>query len=162
MTDMAKLLEDICEGPARGKLTASLADFINILELRIGGELYEGGIDGCLIVDRTVTTTGLELILDEESGELVLTLHPDDVSPKDGETQSLSTKDTALGDLAPLREVPTFAVSGDRDGSCRMVYSPNSRPCCRDRCARSMMAPYGSRVTPYRPSCKTNGRCWQT
>jgi len=34
------VLEDICEGPAKGKLTASLADFINILQLCIGREIY--------------------------------------------------------------------------------------------------------------------------
>jgi len=69
------VLEDICEGPAKGKLTASLADFINILELHIGREMYEGGRDGCLIIDDAITPTHLEMVLDEESGELVLSLH---------------------------------------------------------------------------------------
>ncbi len=75
------VLEDICEGPAKGKLTATLADFINILELRMGGELYQGGIDGCLIVDDAITPTHLEMVLDEDSGELVLSLHTNSNEP---------------------------------------------------------------------------------
>jgi superfamily II DNA or RNA helicase len=108
------VLEDICEGPAKGKLTAALADFINILELRIGGELYEGGIDGCLIIDDTVTPTHLEMVLDEDTGELVLTIHTETkmVSRKDAEAQSASGEGNKLSDLAPLREIPTFVVSG--------------------------------------------------
>jgi len=69
------VLEDICEGPAKGTLTASLADFINILQLYIGREMYEGGRDGCLIIDDAITPTHLQMVLDEENGELMLSLH---------------------------------------------------------------------------------------
>lgn len=69
------VLEDICEGPARGKVTATLADFINILELCMNKPLYEGGRDGYLMVDEGATATFVRMVLDEESGELVLSLH---------------------------------------------------------------------------------------
>lgn len=75
------VLEDICEGPAKGKLTASLADFINILQLCIGREIHEGGRDGCLIVDDAITPTHLEMTLDELSGELVISLHTESEEP---------------------------------------------------------------------------------
>jgi superfamily II DNA or RNA helicase len=69
------VLEDICEGPARGKVTASLSDFINILELCSGKPIYEGGRDGYLMVDEGITATFVRMELDEETGELVLSLH---------------------------------------------------------------------------------------
>ncbi|MBN2163905.1 MAG: SNF2 helicase associated domain-containing protein [Pontiellaceae bacterium] len=75
------VIEDICEGPARAKLTASLADFINILQLYMDREMYEGGVDGCLIIDDSVTPTHLRMTLDESTGELVLTLHTDSPEP---------------------------------------------------------------------------------
>ena len=69
------VLEDICEGPAKGKVTASLSDFINILQLCGGKPIYEGGTDGYLMVDEGVTATFVRMILDEETGELALSLH---------------------------------------------------------------------------------------
>ncbi|MCK5676194.1 MAG: SNF2 helicase associated domain-containing protein, partial [Verrucomicrobia bacterium] len=69
------VLEDICEGPAKGKLTASLSDFINILELCHGKEIHEGGRAGYLMVDEGITATFVRMELDEETGELVLSLH---------------------------------------------------------------------------------------
>jgi superfamily II DNA or RNA helicase len=77
------VIEDICEGPAKGKFTASLSDFINILELCGGKPIYEGGVEGYLMVDEAITLTRLQMILDEETGELVLTIHADDISRKD-------------------------------------------------------------------------------
>ena len=68
------VLEDICEGPAKGKLTATLADFINILELCGGKPIYEGGRDDYLMVDDAITPTHLQMTLDETSGELVLNI----------------------------------------------------------------------------------------
>ncbi|MEN7972425.1 MAG: SNF2-related protein [Verrucomicrobiota bacterium] len=68
------VLEDICEGPAKGKFTATLSDFINILELCDGKPIYEGGIDGYLMVDEGITATFVRMVLDEETGELVLSL----------------------------------------------------------------------------------------
>jgi superfamily II DNA or RNA helicase len=84
------VLEDICEGPAKGKFTATLSDFINILELCHGKEIHEGGRDGYLMVDEGITATFVRMVLDEESGELVLSIH------------------TGMG------EAMTFAVSGGK------------------------------------------------
>ncbi|MBT8041839.1 MAG: DEAD/DEAH box helicase [Pontiella sp.] len=75
------VLEDICEGPARGKMTASLADFINILELCGGKPIYEGGCDGYLMVDESITPTTLLMVLDEDTGELKLSLQTDTNEP---------------------------------------------------------------------------------
>ena len=102
------VLEDICEGPAKGKFTASLADFINILELCDGKPIYEGGREDYLMVDEAVTSTHLQMTLDEASGELVLTIHSDNIKHKD-------TKDSKLSDLSALSEAGVksdFIVSG--------------------------------------------------
>ncbi len=71
------VLEDISEGPAKGKLTATLSDFINILELCGGKQIYEGGRDGYLMIDETITPTFVRMELDEASGELALSIHTD-------------------------------------------------------------------------------------
>ena len=68
------VIEDICEGPAKAKFSATLSDFINILELCNGKPIYEGGIDGYLMVDDSITATSVAIRLDEGTGELVLTL----------------------------------------------------------------------------------------
>ena len=71
------VIEDICEGPAKAKFTASLADFVNILELCDGKAIYEGGVDGYLMVDEGTVATSIEITLDESTGELVLSIHPE-------------------------------------------------------------------------------------
>ncbi|VGO15914.1 hypothetical protein PDESU_04503 [Pontiella desulfatans] len=68
------VIEDICEGPAKAKFNATLSDFINILELCGGKPIYEGGVDGYLMVDESTTSTAVDMKLDEDTGELVLTL----------------------------------------------------------------------------------------
>ncbi len=69
------VIEDICEGPARGKFDASLSDFINILELCGGKPLYEGGVEGGLEVDdQAIVETSVRQELDAATGELVLSL----------------------------------------------------------------------------------------
>ena len=68
------VIEDICEGPAKGKFTATLSDFINILELCDGKAIYEGGVDGYLMVDEGTVSTSIDMKLDEATGELILTL----------------------------------------------------------------------------------------
>ncbi len=75
------VLEDICEGPATGRVTASLADFVNILELCGGKPIYEGGRDGYLMVDDSITPTTLLMVLDEDSGELQLSIQTDSNEP---------------------------------------------------------------------------------
>ena len=102
------VLEDICEGPAKGKMTASLADFINILELCGGKPIYEGGREDYLMVDDAVTPTKLQMTLDETSGELVLTIHSNEIEHED-------TKDSKLSDLGALSEAGVksdFIVNG--------------------------------------------------
>ncbi len=71
---LLSLIEDICEGPAKTKFTASLSDFINILELCGDKPIYEGGGDGYLMVDDSITSTSVRMDLDDETGELLLTL----------------------------------------------------------------------------------------
>ena len=108
------VLEDISEGPAKGKLTASLSDFINILELCGGKEIYEGGLDGYLMVDESITATDVHMQLDENSGELVLHIFPEQelVARKDAKSQRSSEQNLPLGDLASLRDAPIYVVSG--------------------------------------------------
>ncbi|MBT3193453.1 MAG: DEAD/DEAH box helicase family protein, partial [Verrucomicrobia bacterium] len=74
---LLSLIEDICEGPVRKKFNVSLSDFINILELIGDKPLYESGVDEYLMVDDSITPTTVRMILDEATGELVLTLHTD-------------------------------------------------------------------------------------
>jgi superfamily II DNA or RNA helicase len=77
------VLEDICEGPARGKLTVRAADFINILRLCRGRPIYEGGREGHLQAAEGVVQTFIRMVLDEGTGELVLSIHPRGGSPQD-------------------------------------------------------------------------------
>ncbi len=70
------VLEDMSEGPAKGKLTVSAADFINILRLRRGRTLHVGGNETDLKVTASVAQTFIRMVLDEETGELVLSIHP--------------------------------------------------------------------------------------
>jgi superfamily II DNA or RNA helicase len=69
------VLEDICEGPARGRLVAGEADFINLLQLCINKPIYEEGADEPLTVLPDTTGTRLRIDLDEASGELNLSMH---------------------------------------------------------------------------------------
>jgi len=69
------VLEDICDGPAKGKVNVSADDFINILRLCRSKPIYEGGRDGHLEVIDGVTQTYIRMLLDEETGELVLSMH---------------------------------------------------------------------------------------
>jgi hypothetical protein len=75
------VLEDICEGPATAKVTATLSDFINILELCGGKPIYIGGIDGYLMVDEGIVSTFVQMSLNEENGELELSIHTDSNEP---------------------------------------------------------------------------------
>ncbi|MDH3345676.1 MAG: SNF2 family helicase [Kiritimatiellaceae bacterium] len=70
------VLEDISEGPAKGKLKVAAADFINILRLSRSRPIYEGGVEGYLKVAASVMQTFIRMVLDEETGELVLSIHP--------------------------------------------------------------------------------------
>ena len=72
------VLEDISEGPAKGKLTVPADDFINILRLHRGLPLHVGGNEKDLKVTASVIRTFITMDLDNETGELVLAIHPRD------------------------------------------------------------------------------------
>ena len=68
------VLEDIAEGPARGRLELAPHDFLNILRLHAGKPLPNP--DGRPItVNSTAMTTLVRLDLDHENGELILMAH---------------------------------------------------------------------------------------
>ncbi len=68
------VLEDICEGPARGRLIAREMDFINLLQLFYNKPLYEEGVEKPLVVLPETIGTRLSIELDEISGELNLVM----------------------------------------------------------------------------------------
>ena len=70
------VLEDISEGPAKGKLTVTADDFINILRLSRGHPLHVGGNETDLKVTASLVNTTIRMVLDEETGELILSIHP--------------------------------------------------------------------------------------
>ncbi len=69
------VLEDISEGPARGRLITREADFINLLQLFQGKPLYEEGGEEPLTISSKTTGTRLRMDLDEASGEINLSMH---------------------------------------------------------------------------------------
>jgi len=69
------VLDDICDGPARGRLAASEADFINILQLCINKPLFEEGSTEPFTVLPETVSTFLRMEFDEASGELNLSMH---------------------------------------------------------------------------------------
>ena len=70
------VLEDISEGPAKGKLTVQADDFINILRLHRGSPLHVGGNEDDMKVTADLIRTYIQMELDEETGELLLSIHP--------------------------------------------------------------------------------------
>lgn len=77
------VLEDICEGPARGRLIAGEADFINLLQLCVNKPIAEEGSSRPLTVLSETVATRMRMDLDEASGELNLSMHVE--LPEDGE-----------------------------------------------------------------------------
>lgn len=70
------VLEDICEGPARGRVELSLADFFNVLQLRTGrGLLVEG--HGPALVGTLPVASRLQVRMDREFGDLVISILPE-------------------------------------------------------------------------------------
>jgi superfamily II DNA or RNA helicase len=69
------VIEDICAGPARGRLVAGEADFINILQLCANKPLLDEGTSETLTVIPESVGTRLRMDLDEASGELNLSMH---------------------------------------------------------------------------------------
>jgi superfamily II DNA or RNA helicase len=70
------VLEDISEGPAKGNLTVRADDFINILRLHRGLPIHVGGNEPDLKVTASVMQTYIRMLLDKETGELVLSINP--------------------------------------------------------------------------------------
>ena len=75
------VIEDISEGPAKGTLTVKADDFINVLRLRRGVPLHVEGNEPDLKVTASVIRTFIDMSLDEETGELVLSIHPMNGAP---------------------------------------------------------------------------------
>jgi len=69
------VLEDISDGPAKGKMDVDADDFINLLRLCRGKPIFEGGRDGHLEVVDGVVQTYIRMLLDKKSGELALSMH---------------------------------------------------------------------------------------
>ncbi len=68
------VLEDICEGPAKGAVSVAMRDFINLLEIHKGRAL--GAADGReLPVRDTPLTTLLRMDIDRANGELIVDAH---------------------------------------------------------------------------------------
>ena len=72
--ELLSLIEDVCAGPAKARFTVSLFVLVSILELCGEKPIYEGGVDGYLLVDDSITTPSVHMDLDEETGELALRL----------------------------------------------------------------------------------------
>ncbi|NOU35915.1 MAG: DEAD/DEAH box helicase [Kiritimatiellaceae bacterium] len=69
------VIEDICDGPARGRLVAGEADFINLLQLCVNKPIYDEGANAPLTVLPETAGTRLRMDLDEAGGELNLSMH---------------------------------------------------------------------------------------
>lgn len=77
------VLEDIAGGPAKGRLTVGTDDFINILRLYRGRPLHVGGNSRDLTVTADVVKTFIRMLLDEKTGELVLSILPRNIEPEE-------------------------------------------------------------------------------
>lgn len=73
------VLEDISEGPARGRLEVSRADLCNILSLCVGKAVWDAETGRSLTIHAAPVTSALTVSIDEQTGELRLYLetpHP--------------------------------------------------------------------------------------
>ena len=68
------VLEDISEGPAKGRLELAPHDFLNIVRLHVGKPLPQADSQP-ITVNETAMTTLVQLDLDRENGELILMAH---------------------------------------------------------------------------------------
>jgi len=71
------VLEDISEGPANGRLEVSSADFQNLLHLLEGRPIYEEGREEPYALAETPVSSHMAMELDRETGELILSVHPE-------------------------------------------------------------------------------------
>ena len=80
------VIEDISEGPARNRLDLTPADFVSLLQLLQGRDLFEEGSQAPLTVAAAKLTSYLHLDLDRENGELILMVHTEIPFQKPTET----------------------------------------------------------------------------
>ena len=66
------VMEDICEGPARSQIEVSFADFVNLLDLLQGHEVFAEDSDEQITVNRARVPSRLLVDLDQENGELLV------------------------------------------------------------------------------------------
>ena len=69
------VLEDICEGPAKGEIALRPQDFVSLLQLLQGLSLHEESNPVPITVTATRLTSFLHLDLDRDNGELILMVH---------------------------------------------------------------------------------------
>ncbi len=69
------VIEDISEGPARGRLDLTPHDFVALLQLLQGGVLREEGDPSPITVGASKLVSYLHLDLDRDNGELIVMLH---------------------------------------------------------------------------------------
>ena len=69
------VLEDISEGPARGRLDVGAPDFINLLNILPGKPLFVEDRAEPIVVNAVKMTSVLRMDLDRENGELILMVH---------------------------------------------------------------------------------------
>jgi superfamily II DNA or RNA helicase len=68
------VLEDIAEGPVRGRLELKPADFLNVIRLHAGKPLPNPGGQP-ITINQTPMKTFVQMDLDRENGELILIAH---------------------------------------------------------------------------------------
>ncbi|MEI6211161.1 MAG: SNF2-related protein [bacterium] len=96
--NLLSVLDDICDGPAAGRVAVRPADFLNVLDLRRNAAILVAG-GGEMVVNATPMRTLVRVDLDRENGELLVNAHTE---------------------LPFLRtgEFPTYLVSGRKGWAC--------------------------------------------
>jgi superfamily II DNA or RNA helicase len=72
--NLLTVLDDICDGPAAGRIPMRPPDFLNVLDLRRGATLAAAG-GGAVTVNATPMRTLVRIDLDHENGELLVNAH---------------------------------------------------------------------------------------
>ena len=96
--NLLAVLDDICDGPATGRIAMRPADFLNVLDLRRNAALVVVG-GGEIAVNTTPMRTLVRIDLDRENGELLVNAH------------------TELPFLRP-GDFPVYLVSGRKGWAC--------------------------------------------
>ncbi|MCF7864384.1 MAG: SNF2 helicase associated domain-containing protein, partial [Kiritimatiellales bacterium] len=69
------MLEDLCGGPVKSELQLPIQDFINLLRLHQGKPMFRQGRDRGITVNSGAISSVMEMDLDRDNGELLLTIH---------------------------------------------------------------------------------------